>query len=448
MTTADPEPMAGDDVPTARERERLAPRRPPARGGPAVVSRLASARYPLMAAGLVALASLVAGAPPIAAAGGFGTVLAAAAIGPRRSRAERLAERAALMRDVRRPTASSVRAVVDALPDPAFVLDPMLAITHQNAAATSAFGATPERLGVRLKFRSPAIRDLLERAVRDRAEAEVAAFNAPGTERWFTVRATPMRRGGGPGRGHVLLLFREETERRREERLRADFVANASHELRTPLASLTGFIETLRGPARDDAAARERFLAIMAEQAHRMGRLVNDLASLSRLERRVHVPPSDAVDLREVAGHVIEAARPLAAESGVDMTLSAKGAATVTGDRDELIQVVENMVENALRYGASGGRVEVTVDPRDGRVEVAVRDHGPGIAREHLPRLTERFYRVDVASSRANKGTGLGLAIVKHILARHGTRLRVESRVGEGARFSFTLPVLDVAITD
>ena len=404
------------------------------------LARLATARFPLVAAGLVALVALAAGASPLAAVAGYGVVLAAAAFGPRRSGAQRLAERAAEIRASRRPAAPNAVAIVDALPDPAFLLDPLLAIAHQNAAATAVFGESSERMGARLKFRSPEIRDALESVVRDRAEARVPAFNPPGTQRWFAVRATPMHREDGSGRGHVLLHFREETERRREERLRADFVANASHELRTPLASLTGFIETLQGPARDDREARERFLAIMAEQAHRMGRLLDDLMSLSRLERRAHVAPDGAVDLAEVVAHVVDAARPLAGESGVELILEGGPGTVVTGDRDQLIQVVENMVENALRYGASGGRVEVGVASAGDLVEVAVRDHGPGIAPEHLPRLTERFYRVDVASSRAARGTGLGLAIVKHILARHGSRLRIESRPGEGARFSFTLP--------
>jgi two-component system, OmpR family, phosphate regulon sensor histidine kinase PhoR len=224
--------------------------------------------------------------------------------------------------------------------------------------------------------------------------------------------------------------------------MRADFVANASHELRTPLASLLGFVETLQGPARNDAAARDQFLSVMRAQAKRMARLIDDLLSLSRIERNAHIRPDATVDLGSVVGHVTEALAPLARERGVELALERPpGPFDVAGDRDELIRVFENLVENAIKYGSSGGRVEVILaaSPKgSGRSDVAVtvRDHGPGIAAEHLPRLTERFYRVDVTQSRDKGGTGLGLAIVKHILARHRGRLTIESTPGEGASFT------------
>ena len=406
-----------------------------------LIARLGTARFPLMAAGAIAVAAVLAGAPALAAVLGFLLVAAAAALGPRQSRAQRLSARAEAMRVKRRAGPPNGEALVDALPDPAFLLDPLLAIAHQNAAADAVFGASPERFGARMKFRAPELRDLIERSLNGREEAVLRAFQPAGKERWFEVRAVPIRRGAERATPYTLLMFREQTEARLDARLRSDFVANASHELRTPLASLAGFIETLQGPARDDAPARERFLGIMAEQAGRMTRLVNDLMSLSSLERRAHVAPSDAVDLGSVVRHVVDAARPLALEASVDLSLDVeRELPAVVGDRDELIQVVENLVENALRYGASGGRVEVSVGWTGSRVEVGVRDHGDGIAPEHQPRLTERFYRVDAARSRLRMGTGLGLAIVKHILARHGTRLILHSRVGEGARFSFALP--------
>jgi two-component system, OmpR family, phosphate regulon sensor histidine kinase PhoR len=223
--------------------------------------------------------------------------------------------------------------------------------------------------------------------------------------------------------------------------MRADFVANASHELRTPLASLIGFIETLQGPARDDAAARERFLGIMRGQARRMARLIDDLLSLSRIELKEHLAPREPVALAPVLLQVIEAHGPLAAEAGVALALDGGASLTVPGDRDELVRVVENLVENAVKYGGSGGRVEVGLAAEGGFAEIRVRDHGPGIAPEHLPRLTERFYRVDVTESRQKGGTGLGLAIVKHILNRHGGRLAVESAPGRGATFRALLPL-------
>jgi two-component system phosphate regulon sensor histidine kinase PhoR len=244
------------------------------------------------------------------------------------------------------------------------------------------------------------------------------------------------------------MTIHDLTPLRRVEEMRADFVANASHELRTPLASLSGFIETLQGSARDDAAARERFLAIMKQQAFRMARLIDDLLSLSRIELNVHVRPVTPVDLVAVVRQVTDAMQMLARERSVEVVVRApEQPVVVPGDRDELVRVFENLVENALKYGASGKRVEIAIGRDDGRGEdreavVSVRDFGPGIAPEHLPRLTERFYRVDVTQSRAEGGTGLGLAIVKHILARHQARLTIDSRLGHGATFSIRIPAL------
>jgi two-component system phosphate regulon sensor histidine kinase PhoR len=233
--------------------------------------------------------------------------------------------------------------------------------------------------------------------------------------------------------------------------MRADFVANAGHELKTPLSTLLGFIETLRGPARDDAAARERFLGILYEQAGRMARLVDDLLSLSRIEQKVHIHPDTTTDLVMIVNEVTDGLAPLARERDVEIRINGEAdSLDVLGDRDELIRVFENLIENALKYGASGKRVDITLtrepaagEPRDAMV--AVRDYGPGIAPEHLPRLTERFYRVDIAESRAQGGTGLGLALVKHILNRHRGRLMIDSTLGSGATFTARLPLSRIA---
>lgn len=252
-------------------------------------------------------------------------------------------------------------------------------------------------------------------------------------ERWIEAHVT----AAPDGDGLVLLLLRDMTQVRRAERMRVDFVANASHELRTPLASLLGFIETLQGPAKSDVAARERFLEIMRIQAGRMSRLIDDLLSLSRIEQRQHVRPETPVDLCVVVRHVADALAPLATERKVEIRCDIpESAALVPGDRDELIRLVENLVENGIKYGQSGGRVEVSLSiAQSSTVRLTVRDNGPGIAPEHLPRLTERFYRVDAADSREKGGTGLGLALVKHIAARHRARLLIESEPGEGASF-------------
>jgi two-component system phosphate regulon sensor histidine kinase PhoR len=267
----------------------------------------------------------------------------------------------------------------------------------------------------------------------------------------------------------ALMVMRDETDSRRMEMMRVDFLANASHELRTPLASLTGFIETLKGHAREDSVARDRFLDIMAAQAERMGRLVADLLSLSRIELNEHVPPSGRVDLAMAATDVIDALGVLSQERGIAIRLEAgEGRATITGDRDEIVQVIQNLVDNAIKYSPKGGQVEIeirrglspevlaatrtpgatrlsllTPDRESGvsYAAVTVRDHGPGMAREHLPRLTERFYRVEGQKSGERSGTGLGLAIVKHIANRHRGGLAVESAPGQGAAFTAWFPM-------
>ncbi|WP_421729208.1 sensor histidine kinase [Brevundimonas sp.] len=268
----------------------------------------------------------------------------------------------------------------------------------------------------------------------------------------------------------VLLSLRDETDLRRTERMRVDFLANASHELRTPLASLTGFIETLKGHARDDTRARDRFLDIMAVQADRMGRLISDLMSLSRIELNEHVPPQGRADLSRTILDVVDAVGLLARGKGVTLKVEQDGAAWVEGERDEILQVVQNLVDNGIKYAPAGSSVEITVrtgrsldDICGPRTEVAtrlalltpdreagatyaavtVRDHGPGMKREHLPRLTERFYRVEGQKSGAHSGTGLGLAIVKHITNRHRGGLVVESEEGQGAAFTAYFPVIN-----
>jgi two-component system phosphate regulon sensor histidine kinase PhoR len=253
-----------------------------------------------------------------------------------------------------------------------------------------------------------------------------------------------------PGRaGIVVITVHDLTPIRRVEEMRADFVANVSHELRTPLAAITGFIDTLQGPARDDPAARERFLGIMQAQAWRMARLIDDLLSLSRIELRAHQRPDTPVDLVPIVRQIVDGLQTLARDRDVALEVAAPAEPLmVLGDRDELTRLFENLIENGLKYGASGKRVDIALAPvaaSDGEDEarVSVRDYGPGIAAEHLPRLTERFYRVDVGESRAQGGTGLGLALVKHILNRHHGRLSIESREGEGATFTVRLSLSD-----
>jgi len=273
------------------------------------------------------------------------------------------------------------------------------------------------------------------------------------------------------GAAMALLTLRDETDVRRMELMRVDFLANASHELRTPLASLSGFIETLKGHARDDPKARDRFLDIMAAQAERMSRLVADLLSLSRIELNEHIPPSGRVDLARAASDVVDAISVLSQERGVTVLLNTEAAdSRITGDRDEIVQVIQNLTDNGIKYSSVGGLVELTVrsgleveaaagarlagatrlslltpDRDDGAryVVISVRDYGPGMAREHLPRLTERFYRVEGQKSGERPGTGLGLAIVKHIVNRHRGGMTVESAPGDGSMFSVYFPMTE-----
>lgn len=335
---------------------------------------------------------------------------------------------------------TGIKLFAEVLPDPCFVLDRRGIVRYANAGATSAFPIKPgDPLTFRLRI--PELAAAFDRVAKGGRPERVEFSERVPTERWF---AAWFARLDSPAVGEfVVIILDDLSEQRRIDRIRVDFVANASHELRTPLASLAGFIETLQGSARDDSEARERFLAIMHDQATRMSRLIDDLLSLSRIELKIHVRPSDPVDLAPILSHLIDSLEPLARELGVAIeTVLPDEPVVVTGDHDELIQVFENLIENAIKYGQSGKRVVVAIGPgmaAAGPV-VSVRDFGPGIAEEHLPRLTERFYRVDVEESRQHRGTGLGLAIVKHILARHGARMTIESRPGEGALFSVTFP--------
>jgi two-component system phosphate regulon sensor histidine kinase PhoR len=323
-------------------------------------------------------------------------------------------------------------------------------------------------------IRAPEVLDAVDEALYE-FKPGVAVYELRGVQdRFWQARALPLPStvsGVRPGTSLAVLWLRDETELRRSERTRADFLANASHELRTPLASLTGFIETLRGHAREDEAAREKFLALMQGQAQRMRGLIDDLMSLSRIELGEHIPPSGVIDLGAVTPDVIDGLGPLAAERCVKVSVSLPppSAALVIADRDQIVQVIQNLVENAIKYAGQGGRVSVEVqadlalsaavtptarlaahfslltpDHAHGRTYAAVRvrDSGPGIARNHLPRLTERFYRVEGQKIRERPGTGLGLAIVKHIVNRHRGGLLVESTPGEGAVFTAYFPMV------
>jgi two-component system phosphate regulon sensor histidine kinase PhoR len=368
------------------------------------------------------------------------------------------------------PGGTTFAQLLERLPEPVMLVRgqrdgraPRLAFA--NAAARELFPITGEGGPVAAAIRNPAALEVIDEALAGEA-AETVLFSGGAQDRAWRLVGRPV--DGGQG-ALALVVLRDETDIRRVERMRADFLANASHELRTPLASLSGFIETLRGPARDDAEARERFLAIMGEQTGRMGRLIKDQLSLSRIELNEHVAPDGVVDLAAVVRDVLDAAAPAGRADGpvFEAVLPPIGEAMVGGDRDQLIQVTQNLIDNAAKYAGPKGRVSVEVsmprpadeasaarDPAAVRLPLLSPDHaageryvvlrvgddGPGIARENLPRLSERFYRVEGQKSGERLGTGLGLAIVKHIVNRHKGGLVVESAVGRGAAFSAYFP--------
>ncbi|MEM8811385.1 MAG: ATP-binding protein [Pseudomonadota bacterium] len=415
--------------------------------------RLLDARWALLAAFAVLAYAVFDGRLDAAyAIGAAAVIFFVTALAPRRASHRSVARTSARGRSVWPDTGMKV--AVDAFPLPCVVVDHKAIIRHANSAANELAGVLQPGDPLAYRMRSPDVLAALDRVAAGGPEEAVEWREKVPSERVLEARFSPVRLPGSQRRhpirpDFVVIAFFDLTELYRLDRMRADFVANASHELRTPLASLTGFIETLQGPARQDPEAWDHFLSIMLEQSNRMGRLINDLLSLSRIEMKGHVRPDREAELRSVVDHVVDALSPLAREMSVRIeTRFDQARLVVRGDNDELIQVFENLIENAIRYGVSGQEVEITDGFEAGSGEapgyftISVRDFGPGIAPEHLPRLTERFYRVDDDTSRINKGTGLGLAIVKHIVNRHSGRLSIVSDPGQGAVFTVSLPAV------
>ena len=376
--------------------------------------------------------------------------------------------------------------ILESLPDPVMVIAAQEAddlagrrFIFANSAAREFFRIQSSGALLVTAIRNPKILEAVDEALFGDIPGEVAYDSGGAQDRYLRAltRPLPVR----PDGSHVaLLMMRDETDARRNERMRADFLANASHELRTPLASLTGFIETLRGHAKDDPVARDRFLNIMATQADRMARLIDDLLSLSRIELNEHIAPDGCVDLTQAVSDVIDALSPLSAETGVQIqtAMPPRGEALVVGDRDQIVQVVQNLIDNAVKYsrgrdgsvsgsvivecgvGVSGdaalalrkpsaSRLSLLTPDQTGEeiyVYLRINDSGPGIRREYLPRLAERFYRIEGQKSGERSGTGLGLAIVKHIMNRHRGGLAVESLEGEGAAFIVYFPIHSKAL--
>jgi two-component system, OmpR family, phosphate regulon sensor histidine kinase PhoR len=362
-----------------------------------------------------------------------------------------LAERRARQHE----TDQLVSTLLDALPDPVLLVARERIVVNVNRAAIALFGDDPSNRPLEAQLRDPGLLAAVDQAQHGRGNTELALQLLGPPRRTFGVQVMPVRLRGQPA---ALIAMRELTEQLMIEQMRSDFVANASHELRTPLAVVLGCIETLSGPARDDDEARERFLKIMAGEAARMTRLVDDLLSLSRIEQTEHQPPQSRVDPAACLEGVVETLRSYAEQRRVTLRLKRDPELPrVVGDRDQLVQLISNLIDNAIKYGGEGGKVELACEwvasapaaagSLAGRpaVRIIVADHGPGIAREHLPRLTERFFRVETARSRQLGGTGLGLAIVKHILRRHRGHLALESELGRGTTATVYLPVAESA---
>lgn len=362
--------------------------------------------------------------------------------------ARSLDERSALVGRLRRADA----AILESLPDPLLVLAEDRLALRANAAARQLFGVVagdtrPLSGDTGALLRHPALAGAVDRALAEGTAQTVDLVLPVPVARELVAQVIPLDPPLADG-GRLVVQLSDRTRERAVERMRADFVANASHELRTPLASLIGFIETLRGPAEDDAEARRRFLGIMAEQSERMRRLIDDLLGLSRIELSEHQPPLGRVTLAALAASEAEAMGPILATRDVRLELALdETAVAAPADVEQLAQVVRNLLENAVRHGRAGGVVRLAVRQVPGGAGAArqgvvleVADDGPGIPREHIPRLTERFYRVDKGRSRSAGGTGLGLAIVKHIVNRHRGQLVIESEEGQGALFRVWLP--------
>jgi two-component system phosphate regulon sensor histidine kinase PhoR len=337
------------------------------------------------------------------------------------------------------------RDILERIPDPLMLMDASGRVILANRAMRGVVGIDAERKHISSILRTPPVLEAIRQAATTGENSSVEFTSPVPVQR--TYQAYAARAGSEPA--VTILLLHDLTAMKRAEQLRADFVANASHELRTPLAALTGFIETLKGHAKEDPEARDQFLDIMTVEAARMRRLIDDLLSLTRIEQNEHVPPSGAASLETILREAVAALTPLARLDEITLEISAApNLSPAIGERDELIQIFQNLIHNAIKYGKPGGHVWVTLEMTavpggrgaDRMLAVGIRDDGEGIPAAAVPRLTERFYRVDVKRSREKGGTGLGLAIVKHIVNRHQGKLTIESRQGEGTTFTVFLP--------
>lgn len=354
---------------------------------------------------------------------------------------------------------TSLAHIVDAMADPCFLLDYRGVLDHKNASADETFQHLKIGDLLTLTFRHPQFVQTLDEVISTGKPAQLTFMDRFPSERWYKARISPVIGGipdptpdinasdgaSIPARSKILVMMTELTEQKRAEQMRADFVANASHELRTPLTAVIGYLDTLMGPARNDRQAHKKFMPIMRAQAERMSNLVDDLLSLSRIELKEHVQPRDRVNLLTTLEEVCELLRPIAEGHGNEFVINnLLEDSIVTGERIELVQVFENLLDNAVKYGEPDTQIVIDIAAAKSinqKVAVRITNQGTPISAEHLPRLTERFYRADVESSRAKKGTGLGMAIAKHIITRHRGNLSITSDSKSGTTVSVELPL-------
>ena len=401
----------------------------------------------LAAAAAAAAATAASASPGVAAlAAGIAAAAAALALGatraPRRQTTSTAAEKAA-------PglPAGAGRNLLESLPLGVILIDDTGTVQFMNRAAEGLLGRRPPGDFPMAALRAPRLLEGIETARRDRQPVTAEFTLARTSDTFLHARIHPLEPDAADRPPSILVALEDHSRAHRAAELHRDFVANASHELKTPLAAISGLVETLQGHAREDPQARDRFLTMIGAQADRMRRLVEDLLSLNRIEINERLRPRDPQPLGPIVAEVADSLRAEAAEAKMELKLTGLDRApTVAGNREELAQAIANLVENAVRYGTPRTAIDLSVvtDPaaRPGMVGIAVADRGPGIPREEIPRLTERFYRVSAARSREKGGTGLGLAIVKHIVNRHRGALEIESTVGQGSRFTIWLPAL------
>ncbi len=349
----------------------------------------------------------------------------------------------------------SSKTILDSLPDPVIVLDENRIVTDANKAALELMPADTLGRDLAHSFRHPAALEVVDAVLKgepniteDEENTVEITYTVP-LRRSFSLYVVQAMAENESDGLRTILFLRETTADKRAQQMRVDFVANVSHELRSPLSALVGFIETIQNAAKDDPEAQVRFLEIMAREAGRMSRLIEDLLSLSGVEMSEHVRPRDPIQIKNIVKSVIESLSVRAAEKNLVINLQApESVPLVVGDADQLIQIIQNLIDNAIKYGGHDSTIEVRIETAERipqisgpGVIIAIQDFGEGIPDEQISRLTERFYRVDKARSRSMGGTGLGLAIVKHIINRHRGSLFVESQEGEGSTFSTALPL-------